>query len=97
MLAVFAEFERELLRAIALRPVSQPPVNRATAWTTGHRSTIRQQGPGPSSRWPQSSEIARRLNISRTSVRRFLALKAVIDQHPPVTSAEVAPHETKLG
>ena len=29
MLAVFAEFERELLRAIEVRPVSQPPVNRA--------------------------------------------------------------------
>ena len=73
MLAVFAEFEREVLRdrvragIAAARQEGKPHGRPATARLSAskvqalHRDGLSQ------------SEIARRLSISRTSVRRFLA------------------------
>jgi len=73
MLAVFAEFEREVMRerikaGIAQarkegRPHGRPPLDRATA---ANVRKLARKG-------INSSEIARRLSISRTSVRRIRA------------------------
>jgi DNA invertase Pin-like site-specific DNA recombinase len=74
MLAVFAEFERDILRdrvkagIEAARREGKPHGRPATA--RPHADEIRTLH----ERGISQSEIARRLNVSRTSVRRFLML-----------------------
>ena len=75
LLAVFAEFEREILRErvraglaqarLNGKPIGRPPsvVHKAIETRNLHRQGI------------SKSEIARRLQIGRTSVRRLLAQK----------------------
>ena len=73
LLAIFAEFEREILRD-ALGPASPTPGRTAKGWAgprPQHYTRLKfvnciVTGVG-------KSEIARRLNIGRTSVRRLLA------------------------
>lgn len=72
LLAVFAEFERDLLRERVRAGIAQarkegrPPGRPATV--TRHEAKVKQLF----KKGVSKSEIARRLNIGRTSVRRLL-------------------------
>ena len=75
LLAIFAEFEREILRERTRAGLAQARLNGKRLGrpeTAGLQATaIRKLYRAGASK----SEIARRLQISRTSVRRILAVK----------------------
>jgi putative DNA-invertase from lambdoid prophage Rac len=75
LLAVFAEFEREILRERVRAGIAQA---RKEGRSHGRPRTARLQAEQVRRLWAQhqsKSEIARRLGIGRTSVRRILAEK----------------------
>ena len=73
MLAVFAEFERDILRDRMKAGIAQA---RKEGRPHGRPRTVARYAPqvrAPAKKGLNKSEIARRLGISRTSVRRFLS------------------------
>jgi putative DNA-invertase from lambdoid prophage Rac len=72
MLAVFAEFERDILRECVKAGIAQA---RKEGRPHGRPPTVARQAPKvkvPAKKGMTKSEISRRLGMSRTSVRRFL-------------------------
>ncbi len=72
MLAVFAEFEREILRERVRAGIAQA---RASGKPLGRPQTVGKRAPAVQALYAQGiskAEIARRLGIGRTSVRRLL-------------------------
>jgi DNA invertase Pin-like site-specific DNA recombinase len=72
MLAVFAEFERDILRDRVKAGIAQARREGRPHGRTAHCPALRRKGPALHKAGVSKSEIARRLSISRTSVRRFL-------------------------
>ena len=73
MLAVFAEFEREVLREWALAGIAGPAGGSALWPSADGRAHGRRGHPAQGQR-VSHSEIARRLRIGRSTVRRILAV-----------------------
>ena len=84
LLAIFAEFEREILRERARAGLAHARKNGKRlgrlATAAAHAAEVRKLHSAGISK----SEIARRLSIGRTSVRRILAPDSSQKQVPPL-------------
>ncbi len=75
LLAVFAEFEREILRERVRAGLAHARENGQRLGSTGNGGTAHRRGSETLSHWRQQSRDRRRLDIGRTSVRRILEAK----------------------
>ena len=73
LLAVFASFEREILGERVRAGLAHAPAEWPAAGSTFNRRTIRPEDRETIWLVSDKSEISRRFNIGRTSVRRILA------------------------